>query len=67
MACRVDHFAQKLGIGRQLRHHYEAAQQSPDALGDWEKCCRTMAALSVKLRLSPHSRSDPKTVMRASA
>ena len=46
---------------------FEAAQQSPDALGDWEKCCRTMAARSVKLRLSPHSRSDPKTVMRAIA
>jgi hypothetical protein len=46
---------------------FEAAQQSPDALGDWEKCCKTMAALSVKLRLNPHSRSDPKTIMRAIA
>jgi hypothetical protein len=29
---------------------FEAAQESPDALGDWERCCKTMAALSVKLR-----------------
>ena len=29
-----------------------AAQQSPDALGDWERCVRVQAALSVKLRLA---------------
>ena len=46
---------------------FESAQASPSALGDWEKCCRTIAMLSVKLRLSPHSRSDPKTIMRAIA
>jgi hypothetical protein len=40
--------------------------ESPDA-GDWEKCCRTMATLAVKLRLSPQSRTDPKTIMRAIA
>ena len=44
-----------------------AAQQSPDALGDWERCVRVQAALSVKLRLNPHSRADPKTVMRTVA
>ena len=46
---------------------FTSAQASPSALGDWEKCCRTIAMLSVKLRLSPHSRSDPKTVMRSVA
>ena len=46
---------------------FASAQQSPSALGDWEKICRTMAMLSIKLRLSPHSRSDPKTVMRTVA
>ena len=46
---------------------FASAQASPSALGDWEKCCRTIAMLSVKLRLSPHSRSDPKTVMRSVA
>ena len=44
-----------------------SAQESPDALGDWERCVRVQAALSVELRLSPHSRADPKTVMRTVA
>ena len=46
---------------------FASAQQSPDALGDWERCVRVQAALSVKLRLNPHSRADPKTVMRTVA
>jgi len=45
---------------------FESAMESPDA-GDWEKCCRTMATLAVKLRLSPQSRTDPNTIMRAIA
>ncbi len=46
---------------------FACAQQSPSAVGDWEKVCRTIAMLSVKLRLSPHSRSDPKTIARGIA
>jgi hypothetical protein len=46
---------------------FVSAQQSPDALGDWERYVRVQAALSVKLRLNPHSRADPKTVMRTVA
>ena len=39
---------------------YQAALESPSALGDWERCCRMMAALSVKLRIDPHSRLIPR-------
>ena len=46
---------------------FASAQQSPSAVGDWEKVCRTIAMLSIKLRLSPHSRSDPKTIARGIA
>ena len=46
---------------------FASAQQSPSALADWERCCRTMAMLSIKLRLSPHSRADPKTIARGIA
>ena len=41
-----------------------SAQQSPDALVDWERCVRVQAALSVKLRLNPHSRADPRSLTR---
>ena len=43
---------------------FASAQQSPDALGDWERCVRVQAALSIKLRLNPHSRADPKSLTR---
>ena len=43
---------------------FVSAQQSPDALGDWDRCVRVQAALSVKLRLNPHSRADPKSLTR---
>jgi hypothetical protein len=33
-------------------------------VGQWEKVTRTMATLAVKLRICPHSRTDPKTITR---
>lgn len=33
-------------------------------LKEWEASVRVMVALSTKLRLNPHTRSDPKTVAR---
>ena len=44
---------------------YETALASPDNLPAWERCVKTMATLSVKLRLNPHSRVDPKTLARS--
>lgn len=41
------------------RHAFQEGDTST-----WEKACRTMATLATKLRLCPHSRSDPKTVGR---
>jgi phage terminase small subunit len=46
---------------------YESALQSPKMLADWEKAARTMISLARQLRLSPISRSDPKTLARAYA
>jgi hypothetical protein len=31
---------------------------------DWEAATRTLLAISTKLRLNPHSRSDPKSIAR---
>jgi len=56
---------------------FTSAQASPSALGDWEKCCRTIAMLSVKLskrscgrspvnhceRLALASKAWPRSVM----
>jgi hypothetical protein len=56
---------------------FASAQASPSALGDWEKCCRTIAMLSVKLskrscgrspvnhceRLALASKAWPRSVM----
>ena len=44
---------------------FDTAMQRPAELPTWERCVKTMATLATKLRLCPHSRSDPKTVMRA--
>jgi hypothetical protein len=32
----------------------------------WQQAARTLAMLATKLRLCPHSRSDPKTITRRS-
>lgn len=36
------------------------------AFSTWQQSARTMATLATKLRLCPHSRSDPKTITRRS-
>ena len=33
-------------------------------VAEWEKATRTMASLATRLRLTPQSRSDPKTIAR---
>ena len=38
--------------------------RDPAKIASWEKATRTMASLATKLRLSPQSRTDPKTVGR---
>ena len=44
---------------------YQDALASPDRLPAWERAVKVMSALSVKLRLNPHSRIDPKTLTRS--
>src|SRR5262245_3480766 len=41
--------------------------RDPDKLGQWEAATKMMATLATKLRVSPHTRRDPKTVARAAA
>jgi hypothetical protein len=36
----------------------------PDQVAVWEKACRLQMALATKLRLTPQSRTDPKTLGR---
>jgi hypothetical protein len=38
--------------------------RDPDRIGEWEKVTRVQAMLATKLRLTPQSRTDPKTVAR---
>jgi hypothetical protein len=40
--------------------------RSVTKIREWEAATRTMISLSTKLRLSPHTRADPKTVARQS-
>jgi hypothetical protein len=57
-------YVQAIILGRWA---FKAAMDDPTALPTWERCCKTMATLATKLRLCPHSRSDPKTIARRSA
>ena len=43
---------------------FAAAMKSPDHLPSWERCARTMASLSTKLRLAPNARCDPISLTR---
>jgi hypothetical protein len=38
--------------------------RDPDRVADWERAVRVQAALATRLRLSPQSRTDPKTIGR---
>jgi hypothetical protein len=40
---------------------------SPSKVATWEKAVRVQAALASRLRLSPQSRTDPKTIGRQQA
>jgi len=42
----------------------EAAAHDPDKIAVWEKSVKLQATLATRLRLSPQSRIDPKTVGR---
>jgi hypothetical protein len=42
----------------------EAAAQDPETIAIWEKSTRLQATLATRLRLSPQSRVDPKTLGR---
>jgi hypothetical protein len=44
---------------------YQAALTSPDQVQAWERATKMLVALSVKLRLNPHSRVDPRTLTRS--
>jgi hypothetical protein len=40
---------------------------NPNKVATWEKAVRVQAALATRLRLSPQSRTDPKTIGRQQA
>ena len=54
-------FAQTTVIARSAG---ASAASDPQALAVWEKAVRLQAMLATRLRLSPQSRLDPKTVAR---
>jgi hypothetical protein len=41
-----------------------ALARDPDRVAEWERAVRVQASLATKLRLSPQSPLDPKTVAR---
>ncbi|MGY3344842.1 MULTISPECIES: hypothetical protein [unclassified Bradyrhizobium] len=41
-----------------------AMADDPDQFTKWEKATRLQASLATRLRLTPASRSDPKTIAR---
>lgn len=74
-ACPPEHFAagdvpllatycQAIRISRR-----EASASAGDVsrVATWEKTARVVAALATRLRLSPHSRTDPKSAARRAA
>jgi hypothetical protein len=46
------------------RWAFKAMGEEAVAFQTWQQAARTMATLATKLRLCPHSRTDPKTVTR---
>jgi hypothetical protein len=46
------------------RQAIKEAATDPAMLALWEKATRAMTTLATKLRLTPLSRSDPKTILR---
>jgi phage terminase small subunit len=74
-ACPADHFAP--GDASLLATYCQAVRLSRCAaetagmdgthVASWEKLARVVASLAVKLRLCPHSRTDPKTTGRRTA
>lgn len=46
------------------RWAFKALGEEAMAFQTWQQAARTLATLATKLRLCPHSRSDPKTVAR---
>ena len=42
----------------------QASARDPDQIARWEKAVKLQAVLATRLRLSPQSRADPKTVAR---
>ncbi len=38
--------------------------RNPNQVVGWEKACRVQAMLATKLRMTPQSRTDPKTIAR---
>jgi hypothetical protein len=48
------------------RHAFKRIGEDAYSFQLWQQSARTLATLATKLRLCPHSRSDPKTVGRRS-
>ena len=46
------------------RWAFKAMGEDGAAFQTWQQAARTMATLATKLRLCPHSRTDPKTISR---
>jgi phage terminase small subunit len=72
--CSADHFAasdtpllvaycQAVLLSRLA---FKRVSEEGDAFQIWQQAARTLATLATKLRLCPHSRTDPKTVGRRS-
>jgi hypothetical protein len=71
-ACAPQHFAKSdlpllAAYAQSILLSREAAKEAgsaPSAMALWEKAVKVMATLATRLRLSPQSRADPKTVAR---
>lgn len=46
------------------RWTFQQIQEGGIGVQVWQQAARTMATLATKLRLCPHSRTDPKTITR---
>ena len=73
-SCAADHFTASDApmvvayVQAVLLSRFAFKQVSEDgaAFQIWQQSARTLATLATKLRLCPHSRSDPKTITRRS-
>ncbi len=71
-ACSADHFVQSdanllvayCQAVLLTRWAFKQLGEDAAAFSTWQQAARTMAMLATKLRLCPHSRSDPKTITR---